>query len=89
MNRIRINVLIKYYLESLNAIVDECYKVKNAYTDGQMSYRHAWKKLDRLMKTGWQRAKLVKKLGKSLDYTPKGLTDAENELYSLTDWVAD
>lgn len=89
MNRIRINVLIKYYLESLNAIVDECHKVKNAYTEGQMSYKHAWKKLDRLMKNGWQRADLVKKLGLFLDYTPKGLTEAVNELCFLTDWVAD
>lgn len=67
MQAIRISVLYAYYCTSLAAIVDKLYELKNAYTNGEISYKRAWNKMNQLLKLGWQRAKLCDNLHKALN----------------------
>lgn len=89
MKRKRLCVLYKYYLASASEMLDRANQVKQIYLDGEMSYRRAWRELDRLIKLGTERVKLCEELAELLEIGKDRCSAAcvRNKFNALVAWT--
>lgn len=87
MLRIRLNVLYVYYVETLKELVNACCVIRDDFSCGRISYKRAWAKLNRLIKTAWQRVRLCENLATQMGRFETPHRHHEELLKEITRWT--